>query len=379
MSRRRTLWLAVLLASCAAGPVDLHPDAGPGAERRLDLPAEFHGGWFLVTAEVDGRGPLRLLLDTGASGLYLSRSAASRLPRAAGRRVRSTDATGRTRTLPVVRVGELRLGEARFSGLDAAVIDLPDEFDADGLLGFGVFRSVTLTLDYPRGRVYVERRGLSARDPGTLAFRTVRGIPRLRLRAAGRSAEFMIDSGSTDFVSVDEKDLDRFRLQSEPRPLTLAYGMSGAYRQRAARLAGDLLLARWVVAEPVIVIDPAPTMLGARLLCGFSVSFDQRAQLVRFRRDSAEPIRSAPVVSTGVALRRANGTWVISDVVPESPAAAAGLRAGDAVERVSDRPAGDLPLREFLHVLAEGDTLHLALSRGGRSFEVDLSAAVLIP
>jgi len=77
-------------------------------------------GQFWIDAEVDGR-PVHFLVDTGASGVVLSRADATRLGYShLSFSLDADTANGRTREAPVT-LGQLRIGSIRFADVPAAV------------------------------------------------------------------------------------------------------------------------------------------------------------------------------------------------------------------------------------------------------------------
>jgi aspartyl protease family protein len=79
-----------------------------------------HDGQFWIDAEVDGR-PVHFLVDTGASGVVLSRADAARLGYSnLSFSLEADTANGRTREAPVT-LGLLRIGSIRFTQVPAAV------------------------------------------------------------------------------------------------------------------------------------------------------------------------------------------------------------------------------------------------------------------
>ena len=83
-----------------------------------------------------------------------------------------------------------------------------------------------------------------------------------------------------------------------------------------------------------------------------------------------------PVLGIGMGMRRASKGVPVESVVPESPAAAAGVRPGDVIESLDGNSIGDA--NKLLQVLAKkqpGDTVKLGLLRDRKSLEVQVVLA----
>jgi S1-C subfamily serine protease len=82
-----------------------------------------------------------------------------------------------------------------------------------------------------------------------------------------------------------------------------------------------------------------------------------------------------PALASGLGLEREDGV-VIEDVIPGGPAASAGLRPGDIVLSVNDKPVQNI--RQFglyLYPFAVGENVRLQIQRGKRaiSYQVPVS------
>jgi serine protease Do len=82
-----------------------------------------------------------------------------------------------------------------------------------------------------------------------------------------------------------------------------------------------------------------------------------------------------PALASGLGLEREEGV-VIEDVIPDGPAASAGLRPGDIVLSVNDKPVQDI--RQFglsLYSFAVGENVKLQIQRGKQtiSYQVPVS------
>jgi uncharacterized protein (TIGR03067 family) len=147
---------ALLALAVAAAPPPAHP---------LDRPIPFrplNRGLIALEGTADGR-PVRLLLDTGATGLVFTKAAVARLRLPPDGRIGTTSTTfdGRTAAGVYHQVVELRFGwftDRRFS---AQAVDLPllDTLSAqvgvtlDGVLGADLLNRTKVVIDYAAGVV----------------------------------------------------------------------------------------------------------------------------------------------------------------------------------------------------------------------------------
>jgi M6 family metalloprotease-like protein len=94
-------------------------------------------------------------------------------------------------------------------------------------------------------------------------------------------------------------------------------------------------------------------------------------------------VRKAPAGQSGqtgylgASLQRdAHGRLVVEEVQPDSPAASAGLKPGDAVTRVGERPVKTPEaFREWLQTRGPGEVVPLGLLRDGKPVEVNVTLA----
>jgi hypothetical protein len=144
------VYFAVATAAVSASDADVAWQ--PAEERTAPLVIEMDGG-IAVTVRIDGAGPFRFRLDTGASRTVFSNELATRLGLArSGSSVLVTPAGGRT-IRPLATVSELTAGCLSAVGLRAVVVpaaDLEPGGRIDGLIGQDLLFAHVYTLDYER-------------------------------------------------------------------------------------------------------------------------------------------------------------------------------------------------------------------------------------
>jgi predicted metalloprotease with PDZ domain len=107
--------------------------------------------------------------------------------------------------------------------------------------------------------------------------------------------------------------------------------------------------------------EPAPVTLGAWL-----DAHPDSTILLASEEDHAVMQRYKNRAYLGVRFSERDGALAIDEVTAESPAAAAGMRAGDVIRRLGGidvRARSDL--RDILHEHKAGDTVEVAIQRNG--------------
>jgi hypothetical protein len=213
LSCSRSLFAEPNIPSRAPGtPEDLsgaHLDPEPlfAAPTRLD-----RIGRVMTHVKVNGKGPFRFVIDTGASRSTLAPhlARALNLQHSVGRNVMLNGVTGAAE-VPTVAVESIEIGALRFEKQDLPVIFTSIMGNADGILGVAGFQDQRIDVDFKRDRVSVlESNGkrphysmVTAR-----ATRNINGLMIVDVRVGRRiRAKAVIDTGA-------ERSLGNLALQS---------------------------------------------------------------------------------------------------------------------------------------------------------------------
>jgi len=118
------------------------------------------GNAMIVSASLNGSAEAKLMLDTGASLTTVSPAVAQRAGMKVDPPLRTEIITvvgGRTVTVPIVRVQSLKVGDAIVDDMEIGVFDaLPDDKNADGLLGNDFLRRFRFSIDRAQKRLTLE-------------------------------------------------------------------------------------------------------------------------------------------------------------------------------------------------------------------------------
>ena len=118
---------------------------------------------------------------------------------------------------------------------------------------------------------------------------------------------------------------------------------------------------------------------GASAGLGFAIPSDLAADVMKQLIAHGKVVRGSlgvdaqdltPRVAAALGIKAARGA-LITDVLPDSPAAKAGLKPGDLVTRVNGKPIADAQdLRNVQGLAPLGSTLELDVDRGGRQLQI---------
>jgi predicted aspartyl protease len=157
-------------------------------------------GRIVVAVFIDGKGPFRFLVDTGADGSLVSAALATTLGllpnRMGNERVEGT--TG-TEQLPCVTIDSLRVGSIVRHDVRMPVSSSHVMSGLDGILGLAGFGDVRVVVDFRRNRVIIEAssRGLPQNFLDIQAHRTPGGLLVIPARVGDIPVAAVIDTGAT--------------------------------------------------------------------------------------------------------------------------------------------------------------------------------------
>jgi predicted aspartyl protease len=361
------------------------PPAAEPAPKPVVLPLSVSLGHPSIEVRIDGKGPYRLLFDTGSGAdLIIDQELAAEVGLATtGTRRLGDPNSPEAIEAQVVKIGRVELGGLTLRDVEAIswkrdVLDMVDS--PRGVVGLGLFGSRLVTLDSGQGQLIVEPGELAEPDGRTILKASFEdGIPSVGIDVAGVKFRAHLDSGSTAFLGLPAGAVDTLPLAAAPVKVGRARTASGDYSVTEASLKGAARIGDIVIDKPKVRFVNLPQAnIGFDLLRSLVVTVDRKNERVRLVA-SGRPIEPSERPRLGILLPGPkDGRLPISQVAAGSPAEAAGLRAGDEIVRLNGRTAVDLTPFELSQVL-QSRPLAITLLRGGASVDVTVGAKMATP
>jgi hypothetical protein len=286
----------VVLSLWTLGSADLH--AQRVAPKKIDLPAgelTMPLSWFMkkpvVDLKINGKGPYRFYLDTGAGGSVLDQDLADelKLPVVGKARVGSPGGKGLPAT--AVRLDRVELGSANLSALPALAhqgthVDAGPETPR-GVLSAAVFPGYLVTIDYPKSRLVIRPGALPDADGvHVLGYGAGRPLPEVTLSVAGQQITVHLDSGAPGGITLPLQWAKRLPLAAKPVEVGRGKRVDQEVVILGAKLNGQVKIGGIVLENPDLRfqnIPKAPGHIGYEVLRHFAVTLDtknRRIQLV---------------------------------------------------------------------------------------------------
>ena len=226
----------------------------------------------LVEARLNGKGPYRLLVDTGADVTLLQMRVADELK------------------LPVLRPGttskllaleRLTIGGATF--VDLVVGAKSWNENIDGVIGFNLFAELLLTFDYPRQRLALRKGVLPpANQKDILAYGLDNRHPTLEIILGNERLTFLIDTGASQAIVVPNAIASKLRFRDGLAAGPVLTTLDTKSPSRIGRLSGSIRLGIHEISEPTVhVLEEDEALLGSALFKDFILTFDQKNRTVR--------------------------------------------------------------------------------------------------
>lgn len=260
--------------------------------RSVDVPLVSSGipGANLPVVEVmlNGRGPYRFGIETGAGFVGMKTSIADSL---------HLRRSGGPDDFPEFAADSVSVGAASFQGV--TIVGMPRAATGvDGILGLPFFHDVLLTIDYPNHRARFEKDSLpAANGRDVLALTRVGPFWATSLSLGGKAFESVIDTRSTGTLSSPPVIADQLTFIQEPVVVGRAGGAGIPEREvKAGQLKGDAQLGQFTFPNPMLTIHSLPPgfpetpLIGSSILENFTVSLDQRHARLRLARDGSSVI-----------------------------------------------------------------------------------------
>jgi PDZ domain len=369
-----------------------------GAARSTTVPYEDDGGARIyVPVLINGKGPYAFEVDTGGHLIIDTQLAGALGLRPVGQFANTGAGTAITQT-GVVATEEIRIGAAVMQRQVAKVRPFPNDRTTGkppraGLLGLELFERFAVRIDRAKKEVELTPLERFTGGGGTaLPIRFIEDAPLTRGAYDGVPGDFEIDSGNAGPTIIEGYWAQAHGLDAALArgvPWAAGAGASG-YREWLSR--GDLELGPLKLPHQIVSFVGQPvrgaesTQLQAGLagewaLHCFNTTYDYAHSVVwvSARQECPEP----PFNHAGLRVSKEGDALVATTVVPGTPAAAAGINAGDRIVSIGGQQASGLSARDAAVLLAgpldsELD-LVIAAKGGEAATNVRLRLTELVP
>lgn len=214
----------------------------PSHADSVSVPFDFPGSQLLVPVRVNGRGPFRFLLDSGAGGIILASRVADNLGiEAAGEvPVRGIGGLGNLAwgKIDSLGIGQLSWEITRISIFDFTQLAGGSLSDLDGILGYDFFMRFPVRIDFDSERltVYDPRAAHPERTGESMALDIYCQVPIARAEIDGVPVRVAVDLGAQPGLVVQHRSRWYRELKDslEPPAVAVLQGVGGSHNVRLA-------------------------------------------------------------------------------------------------------------------------------------------------
>lgn len=338
-------------------------------------------GNVVIPVSLAGRAPVEMVFDTGGRNV-LTPSAARALGFSGSGGLEVGGVGESTERATVANVGTIAAGAAVLTEQQAFVLPMPYSLGAtfahetvDGLVGFEMLSNFQTTIDYQKQTITFAPFATSVGRPDGAAIvplRSNEGTPYVEAEIDGVKGLFMLDTGNAGDLVVFKTFADAHRLFADATSLSYvsAGGVGGLVRFRRLR-AGTFVIAGTTLRAPIVEVTDQKSgafasqtlagNIGAAVLRRFAMQLNYRDRTIAFA-PNASANDAFEADRTGLSLSRDAEGFLIVGVTPGTPAAAAGLAAGDRIVAVDGTPVDALSAADVYRVMRNRSVTKVRLS-----------------
>lgn len=307
-------------------------------------------GVITVEAKVNGQGPFPFVFDTGSANV-ISEALAKKLGLAVQSQSKAA-AFGGDIEVASAHIESLQIGSLKLTDQNVHVVQSSPFVPSIpvGLLGYEFLRRFAVQIDYANCRLtFFDGPGFHYSGAGSrLPLSVARGLFEVDGQVDRFPARLQLDSGSDQALVLFTGFVQQHKLVQFYHPRlsgVSSYGFGGLTKAWITRI-GSLRLGHFEVKAPVtdlsmdsagVATEAIAGNIGAGILRRFTVVFDALHQQL-FLEPNANFGEPETFDRSGMVLEEEAGGLKVLGVLEGSPAAEAGIAAGDFVTQINDRP-----------------------------------------
>jgi hypothetical protein len=386
-------WLLVFLCR-------LLPLAQPGYEilkdvKRIDIPFEYKNDLIIVNVMFERLFPLKFIFDTGAEHTILAKRAITDILNTPYEREFKLVGSDMKTVLTAYLVRNIHLRIDNMIVPNHAMLVLDDDYfrfeemtglEVHGILGADLFKGLVVKINYER-RVISLMKTNAYKKPDknyqALALDISRNKPYLnttiRLETDSTiNVKLLLDTGAMLSLLLNTDTHPNLRLPENAIKGNIGAGLGGfleGYLGRVTALQLGGLQCSEVLTNfqdltagmDTTVLFSRNGLIGNQILSRFHLIIDYpREQLYllpnkKFKEAFEFDKSGLVVIATDLQLNK----FTVHDVLPNSPAAAAGLQKGDVIKKINWMPAAMLSLSDIHQTFKkkEGKKINIVVQR----------------